>query len=83
MSNTSTSAIEAVCAVGHQLAEATALSPHETPRQDVFVGRQPIYTEQLEVFAYEVLFSRGEKLDTSVNARMRLESTDARGMLAI
>ena len=27
---------------------------------EVFVGRQPIYTQQLDVFAYELLFRRGE-----------------------
>ena len=27
---------------------------------EVFVGRQPIYTRQLDVFAYELLFRRGE-----------------------
>jgi EAL and modified HD-GYP domain-containing signal transduction protein len=28
--------------------------------RDIFVGRQPIYTRQLDVFAYELLFRNGE-----------------------
>jgi c-di-GMP phosphodiesterase len=37
-------------------------SPQSTlsPIYEVFVGRQPIYTPQLDVFAYELLFRRGE-----------------------
>ena len=35
--------------------------PHMlSPIYEVFVGRQPIYTQQLDVFAYELLFRRGE-----------------------
>ena len=30
------------------------------PIYEVFVGRQPIYTQQLDVFAYELLFRSGE-----------------------
>ena len=30
------------------------------PAYEVFVGRQPIYTQQLDVFAYELLFRSGE-----------------------
>jgi c-di-GMP phosphodiesterase len=30
------------------------------PTYEVFVGRQPIYTQQLDVFAYELLFRSGE-----------------------
>ena len=30
------------------------------PIYEIFVGRQPIYTQQLDVFAYELLFRSGE-----------------------
>lgn len=30
------------------------------PTYDVFVGRQPIYTREMDVFAYELLFRSGE-----------------------
>lgn len=33
---------------------------------EVFVGRQPIYTRQLDVFAYELLFRSGEGEEASV-----------------
>jgi c-di-GMP-related signal transduction protein len=32
----------------------------EYPMPDIFVGRQPIYTRQLDVYAYELLFRSGE-----------------------
>src|SRR5215475_7844052 len=30
------------------------------PTYEVFIGRQPIYTQDLDVFAYELLFRSGE-----------------------
>ena len=37
-------------------------SPQHTPppTYEIFVGRQPIYTQQLDVFSYELLFRSGE-----------------------
>ena len=36
------------------------------PAYEVFVGRQPIYTQQLDVFAYELLFRSGEMQHANV-----------------
>jgi EAL and modified HD-GYP domain-containing signal transduction protein len=43
---------------------SAAPGPHESAlgiMRDVFVSRQPIYDVQLDVFAYELLFQRGEE----------------------
>jgi c-di-GMP phosphodiesterase len=36
------------------------------PAYEVFIGRQPIYTQELDVFAYELLFRSGEMQYASV-----------------
>ena len=43
---------------GHVSLSAAAYAPIHA--YEVFVGRQPIYTQQLDVFAYELLFRSGE-----------------------
>jgi EAL and modified HD-GYP domain-containing signal transduction protein len=46
--------------MSHQVT-SRRLPPHTLPPiYEVFVGRQPIYTQQMDVFAYELLFRSGE-----------------------
>jgi c-di-GMP-related signal transduction protein len=44
----------------HQVPSRCPPQPTLPPAYEVFVGRQPIYTQQLDVFAYELLFRSGE-----------------------
>ena len=46
--------------MSHQVTFRCAPQHTLSPIYEVFVGRQPIYTQQLDVFAYELLFRRGE-----------------------
>src|SRR5262244_1494198 len=46
--------------MNHQVTFRSSPQPTLPPIYEVFVGRQPIYTPQLDVFAYELLFRRGE-----------------------
>ena len=46
--------------MSHQVTSRCLPQPALPPIYEVFVGRQPIYTQQLEVFAYELLFRSGE-----------------------
>jgi EAL and modified HD-GYP domain-containing signal transduction protein len=46
--------------MSHQVTFQRSPQPTLPPTYDIFVGRQPIYTQQLDVFAYELLFRSGE-----------------------
>ena len=46
--------------MSHQVTSRCPPQPMLSPIYEVFVGRQPIYTQQLDVFAYELLFRSGE-----------------------
>ena len=46
--------------MSHQVTSRCPPQPTLRPIYEIFVGRQPIYTPQLDVFAYELLFRSGE-----------------------
>jgi len=46
--------------MSHQVTSRCLPQPKLPPIYEVFVGRQPIYTQQLDVFAYELLFRTGD-----------------------
>jgi len=46
--------------MNHQVTSRCLPQHTLAPTYEVFVGRQPIYTPQLDVFAYELLFRSGE-----------------------
>jgi EAL and modified HD-GYP domain-containing signal transduction protein len=46
--------------MSHQVTFQRSPHPALPPTYEIFVGRQPIYTQQLAVFAYELLFRSGE-----------------------
>ena len=46
--------------MSHQVTSRCLPQPKLPPIYEVFVGRQPIYTQQLDVFAYELLFRSGD-----------------------
>ncbi len=46
--------------MSHQVTSRRLPQPTLPPIYEIFVGRQPIYTQQLDVFAYELLFRSGE-----------------------
>ena len=46
--------------MNHQVTFQRLPQPTLPPVYEIFVGRQPIYTQQLDVFAYELLFRSGE-----------------------